>query len=94
MEPSSSSQLQNQINSTASNLANKAQQATGKAQKVVEQVKGQLSENWSENYQAVQGKAREAMSTTEDFMRTHPYYTLLGAATAGLVAGLLLSRRS
>ena len=93
MEPSSS-QLQNQVNSAANNLASKAQQATGKAQKVVDQVKGQLSDNWSENYQAVQGRAREAMSTSEDFMRSHPYYTLLGAATAGLVVGMLLSRRS
>lgn len=95
MEPSSSSnQFQNQVSSTASNVANKAQQAAGKAQRVVDQVKGQLSDNWTDNYQAVQGKAREAMSTSEEFMRSHPYYTVLGAATAGLVIGMLLNRRS
>lgn len=94
MEPSSSSSLQNQVSSTASDIANKAQQASGKAQKVVNQVKSQLSDNWSGNYQAVQGRAREAISTSEEFMRSHPYYTLLGAATAGLVLGMLINRRS
>lgn len=48
---------------------------------------------WSDRYHAVQDKAREAVDASEDFVRVHPFYTILGAATVGFVAGVLLRRR-
>lgn len=48
---------------------------------------------WADRYHAVQDKAREAVDVSEDFVKDHPFYTILGAATIGFVAGFLLRRK-
>lgn len=48
---------------------------------------------WTDRYHAVQDKAREAVDASEDFVKDHPFYTILGAATIGFVAGFLLRRK-
>nr|WP_295900911.1 hypothetical protein [uncultured Bdellovibrio sp.] len=50
------------------------------------------SSGWEDRYHAVQDKEREAMDVSEDFVKAHPYYTILGAATVGFVAGMLIRR--
>lgn len=47
---------------------------------------------WDDRYHAVQDKARVAIDTSEEFVKTHPYYTILGAAAVGFVAGMLIRR--
>ena len=47
---------------------------------------------WTERYQTVRAKAQEAVDASEDFVKTHPFYTVLGAATVGFVAGMLIRR--
>ncbi|MGZ3772662.1 MAG: DUF883 family protein [Pseudobdellovibrionaceae bacterium] len=48
---------------------------------------------WTEGYEAVQHKARQVTDASEEFIRAHPFYTLLGAATVGFIAGMLIRRR-
>lgn len=54
---------------------------------------GSSSSTWSDRYQAAQNKAREAVDASEEFVKAHPFYTVLGAATVGFVAGVLLRRK-
>lgn len=53
---------------------------------------GMSSAGWQERFEDVQEGTRKAVDASEDFIRSHPYYTALGAATVGFVAGML-SRR-
>lgn len=55
----------------------------------------QLSQNeneWVQRYHTAQAKAREAVGASEDFVKAHPFYTVLGAATVGFVAGMLIRK--
>lgn len=45
---------------------------------------------WNDRYHAVQAKAQEAVEVSEDFVKEHPLYTVLGAAAIGFVAGMLI----
>lgn len=47
-----------------------------------------------DRYHAVQNKAREAVDASEEFVKSHPFYTILGAATVGFVAGVLVRRNN
>lgn len=47
---------------------------------------------WSERYETVQAKTQQALHASEDFVKAHPFYTVLGAATVGFVAGILMRR--
>lgn len=59
-----------------------------------ENVQQSLEESgWTDRYHTVQAKAREAVDASEEFVKEHPFYTVLGAATVGFVAGMLLRRR-
>lgn len=49
--------------------------------------------NWQERYEDLRKRAGEAVDASEDFVKDHPYYTLLGAAAIGFVAGMLLRRK-
>lgn len=51
-------------------------------------------EQWMDRYHTAQEKAREAVDASEDFVKAHPFYTVLGAATVGFVAGMLIRRRN
>lgn len=56
-------------------------------------VKQELQHSGLEDrYHAIQGKAREAVDASEEFVKAHPFYTVLGAATVGFVAGMLIRR--
>lgn len=48
---------------------------------------------WTDRYHNLQESARDAMDASEDFVKEHPYYTVLGAAAVGFIAGMLLRRR-
>lgn len=54
---------------------------------------GLRREAWEERYHTAQAKAREAVDASEEFVKSHPFYTVLGAATVGFVAGILMRNR-
>ncbi|XGC82126.1 YqjD family protein [Bdellovibrio bacteriovorus] len=65
------------------------------AESVRKNVKQGIEEtNWREKYEdlqeQIQSRASDAVDASEDFIKEHPFYTVLGAAAVGLVAGLLL----
>lgn len=65
------------------------------AENVRKNVKQGIEEtNWREKYEdlqeQIQSRASDAVDASEDFIKEHPFYTVLGAAAVGLVAGLLL----
>ena len=47
---------------------------------------------WTERYETIQAKSQQAVQASEDFVKAHPFYTVLGAATVGFVAGMLMRR--
>ncbi|KYG64937.1 hypothetical protein AZI86_12120 [Bdellovibrio bacteriovorus] len=49
--------------------------------------------NWQERYEELRKRAGEAVEASEDFVKEHPYYTLLGAAAVGFLAGMILRRK-
>lgn len=49
--------------------------------------------NWQERYEDLRKRAGEAVEASEDFVKEHPYYTLLGAAAVGFLAGMILRRK-
>lgn len=60
---------------------------------VTQSVKHEMQRSgWEDRYHAVQDKAREAVDASEEFVKAHPFYTVLGAATVGFVAGMLIRR--
>ncbi|UOF02380.1 DUF883 family protein [Bdellovibrio reynosensis] len=65
------------------------------AENVRKNVKQGIEEtNWREKYEdlqeQIQSRASDAVDASEDFIKEHPFYTVLGAAAVGLVAGLLI----
>ncbi|MBV2169165.1 MAG: DUF883 family protein [Bdellovibrio sp.] len=58
-----------------------------------EAAKRDLSRTWNDRYHAVQDRTREAVDASEEFVKAHPFYTVLGAATVGFVAGMLIRRK-
>lgn len=48
---------------------------------------------WSDRYHAVESKVREGVDASEEFVKAHPFYTILGAAAVGFVAGALINRK-
>ncbi|MGZ3773932.1 MAG: DUF883 family protein [Pseudobdellovibrionaceae bacterium] len=49
---------------------------------------------WQDRYKTVQKKALQAVDTSEDYIKDHPFYSILGAATVGFVAAMLFRRKS
>lgn len=45
-----------------------------------------------DNFRMVQDRAREAMAVSEDYIKAHPVYTILGAAAVGFILGSVLRR--
>ncbi|UXR64001.1 hypothetical protein EZJ49_13100 [Bdellovibrio bacteriovorus] len=48
---------------------------------------------WSDRYHAVESKVKEGVDASEEFVKAHPFYTVLGAAAVGFVAGALINRK-
>ncbi|MGE5085173.1 MAG: DUF883 family protein [Bacillota bacterium] len=51
------------------------------------------SADWEERYKAVQEKTRQAVDSTTDFVKEHPFSTVLGAAAVGFLAGVITRSR-
>lgn len=45
-----------------------------------------------ENYRMIQSRAKEAMTASEDYIKSHPVYTVLGAAAVGFIVGSIFRR--
>lgn len=69
---------------------NVRQGANSLRQNVEQQIE---NSGWQERYEDLRERASQAMEASEDFVKEHPYYTLLGAATIGFVAGMLLRHK-
>lgn len=69
---------------------NVRQGANSIRQNVEEQIE---ATDWQARYEDLRERASSALEASEDFVKEHPYYTLLGAAAIGFAAGMLLRRR-
>lgn len=64
------------------------------ANSIRQNVEQQVEEsNWQERYEDLRKRAGEAVEASEDFVKEHPYYTMLGAAAVGFLAGMILRRK-
>lgn len=64
------------------------------ASNIRENVEQQIEDsNWQERYEDLRKRAGQAVEASEDFVKEHPYYTLLGAAAVGFLAGMILRRK-
>lgn len=82
-------------NDFRSNLGNIKDNAKDAAKSVKQGISKELEGmDLEKRYHAIQDKAREAVGASEDFVKAHPFYTLLGAATVGFVAAMLIRRNN
>ncbi len=51
-----------------------------------------VQERARDAYSELQVRAREAADTSEEFVKEHPFTTVLGAAAVGFFAGILINR--
>ncbi|HEX7673233.1 MAG TPA: hypothetical protein VF412_03630 [Bdellovibrio sp.] len=63
---------------------------TGKG--AMHEAKSELRSQWGDTYDTIKGKAQDAFSASEDFVKEHPITTVLGACAVGFVAGLIARR--
>lgn len=66
------------------------QSASGIRQNIEQQLE---NSGWQERYEDLRSRANQAVEASEDFVKQHPYYTLIGAAAVGFVAAMILRRR-
>lgn len=93
MEPSQR-EIKNAAKDVGQYAAEKTKQAGSSLERAGSNLQDQLSGiDLSETYQAVQERASDAMEATVDFVKEHPFYSLMGAAAIGFVAGSLLRRQ-
>lgn len=93
MEPTQRD-LKNGAEKVSQYAADKTRQAGSAIEKTGSSIADQIgSMDLSETYKVVQDKASDALDITVDFVKEHPFYSLLGAATLGFVAGSLLRRQ-
>ncbi len=78
--------LKNELNATAQNVKSQAKDA-------IRDMSGAWKESAENAYSMIQERGRQAADASEDFVKRHPFTTVLGAAAIGLVAGFLLARR-
>ncbi len=69
---------------------NVRQGANSIRQNVEEQIE---ASGWQDRYEDLRKRAGEAVEASEDFVKEHPYYTLLGAVAVGFLAGMILRRK-
>lgn len=53
----------------------------------------QAASKLESGYKELQGRAREYMDTSSDFVADHPMSSVLGACAVGFVAGMLIRSR-
>ena len=63
---------------------------TGKS--AVSEARSEMRSQFGEAYDTIKGKAQDAFSASADFVREHPFTTVLGACAVGFVAGLIARR--
>ena len=47
-----------------------------------------------EGMKEVRASLKEGRDISEEFVKTHPFYSILGAAAVGFIAGSLISKRN
>lgn len=71
---------------------------TGEIRKKMGDIKENVAQSleksaWSDRYHAVESRVKEGVDASEEFVKAHPFYTILGAAAVGFVAGALINRK-
>lgn len=71
---------------------------TGEFRKKVGDIKENIAHSlerneWSDRVHAVQDGFKHGVEASEDFVKAHPFYTILGAAAVGFVAGAWMNRK-
>ena len=87
METPNSSDFRNDLGTIKDNVKKGANSLKQNVQQEIE------ATDWQARYEDISERARQAADVSTDFVKAHPFYTLLGAATVGFVAGMLLRRK-
>ena len=81
-------------NDIRNNLGNVKENVKQGANSIRQSVEQEIdAAGWQERYEELRERAATAVDASQDFVKAHPYYTILGAATVGFVAGMLLRRK-
>jgi ElaB/YqjD/DUF883 family membrane-anchored ribosome-binding protein len=82
---------------TTRNIRNEAssiaESAAEKARNLAHGAPQQLQERAQDLYQDLQKRAKDYTEASEDMIKSHPFYSVLGAVAVGFVCGALLGRR-
>jgi len=78
------------IRNEASSLAETAKE---KARNLAQGGVSEFRDRAEDVYHDLQKRAREAADSSEDIIKAHPFYSVLGACAVGFVCGALLGRR-
>lgn len=71
---------------------------TGEIRKKMGDIKENVAQEleksaWSDRYHAVESRVKDGVEASEDLVKSHPFYAVLGAAAVGFVAGALINRK-
>lgn len=71
---------------------------TGEIRRKVGDIKENIAHSleksaWSDRVHAVEDSFKHGVEASEEFVKAHPFYTILGAAAVGFVAGALINRK-
>jgi len=75
----------NDIKSTSKQMMDSGKSA-------IHDAKSEFRAQWSDRFDTIKGRAQDAISTSEDFVKEHPLGTVLGACAIGFVVGLIARR--
>jgi Uncharacterized conserved protein len=78
------------IRNEASSLADTA---ADKARSLANGGLSQFQDRAEDVYHDLQKRAREGMDVSEDLIKSHPFYAVLGACAVGFICGSLIGRR-
>ena len=84
--------METPTNDIRSNLGNIKENVIQGANSLKENVET-VATDWQARYEDLRDRTVSAVDASEDFVKAHPFYTVLGAATVGFVAGMLLRRK-
>lgn len=77
-------------------MSHAGKQAASLGKQTVEKVSDKLhsqASDWEDRYKAVQEKTRQAVNSSTEFVKEHPFSTVLGAAAVGFLAGIIARSR-
>ena len=92
MEPTTRN-IRNEASSLRNDASNLAENAVDKAKNLASGGLSQFQDRAEDVYHDLQKRAREGMDVSEDIIKSHPFYAVLGACAVGFICGALIGRR-